>query len=148
MLKRLKEFFAVTISGSLYQVSDEINQNNWPTVKKISGPDNPDLLPVGSCLEGGQLVGISDSGIYLFNFTSKYKRAFERMNVRYFGGGTGAIVGLFLEQSEAQKCVASGSHSILDSRYHVQTHAVIDQIGDYHPIFVIGETFGQSFNFW
>ena len=135
----LKQFFAVTISGSLYEISDEIRENGWPTIKKLLGPASSSVK-VGSCMNNGRLVGISDLGICLFDPTPKVEREFEKLNISYWGGTTSSIVGLFLERASAETCLTFGDRIMFNDKYMDKTRATLQEIGNDHLLFVIGQS--------
>lgn len=139
----LKRFFAVTVSGSLYEISDKTNERNWPTVRKVSGPTNPNMQ-TGTCLRNGKLVGISDLGICLFDPTPREGRNFELMNTSYWGGSTSGIVALFLERSSAEACITSSERTLLSEKYMDCTRSTLQNIGNDHPVFVIGNSVKEA----
>jgi hypothetical protein len=137
----LAEFFAVTMSGSLYTVTDEKDENGWPVAKRVING------PLGKTeefrLKNGKLVGIGDLGVCLFDPTPRYGRAFEHMNIGYWGGCTSGLVALFLERSTAEACIASGDRMPLSPRFENEARATLEAIGDKHPTFVIGDSMGH-----
>ncbi len=135
----LEQFFAVTINGSIYEISTEISESNWPTVKKISGKPNPNMR-TGHCLRNGRLVGLSDIGILLFNPNSKNGKRFEDMSTNQHGGSTSGIVALFTNRTLAEKCVASGEQTSFSEKYIDTTKKTLQDIGNDHPVFIIGES--------
>lgn len=135
----LEQFFAVTINGSIYEISTEISESNWPTVRKISGKPNPNMR-TGHCLRNGIFVGISDIGILLFNPNSKNGKIFEDMSMHQHGGSTSGIAALFTDRTLAEKCVASGEQTSFSEKYIDDTKKTLQDIGDEHPIFIIGES--------
>lgn len=135
----LNKFYAVTRLGGIWEIGDEINQNGWPMVKLIGGSDEWGMS-IGFCLKFGKLVGIGTDGICLFDPDRDGKHDFEDMSILLRGGSTSSIVGLFLSESEAEICLASKDHVTLSLRFRTQTRATLDEIGDEHPIFVIGRS--------
>jgi len=138
--KLMHKFFVVTIHGSLYEVTDQERENDWPIVRKISGPKNPEM-PNGTCLKNGEFVVIDQAGICLFNYHPKVRRDFEGMNTINWGGKTGRPVALFLDRDSAEKCVAVDSLDGMSDRYREQTIAVLEEIGDNHAVFTISDSF-------
>jgi len=130
----LKKFFAVTVRGSLYEVTDEKDENDWPRVMRLI-PDRPEFH-----LRNGSSVGIGHLGICLFSPTPKYGNSFEAMNISYWGGCTSGLVALFLERSQAETCLASGDRTPLSEQFANETRSVLEAIGDSHPFFVIGHS--------
>jgi len=128
MQELLKRFYAVTVSGSLYEISDEISEKNWPTVRKLAGQPNPDM-PVGTHMRNGKFVGISDMGICLFNPHPKCGRKFEHMNIVYWGGTTSGISALFLDRISADSCLASSVREPFSEPYRNETREVLRRIG-------------------
>lgn len=137
-VEMLHRFFAVTVNGSLYEVSDEKEENGWPVVTKLNGPENPDM-PIGNRLKNGQFVGIGQTSVCLFRFHPSSGRRFEGMNMVNWGGSTSGPVGLFLDRQAAEACVAAGEFEHLSDKYREQTIAVLRQIGPEHEVFEIGE---------
>lgn len=131
----IHKFFAVTHSGSLYEVADE---NGQPVVKRIYGGRSKDFR-----LRGGVFVGIGHLGLCLFSPTSHHTRAFESMNVASWGGCTSGIVALFLEQDAAERCMISRDRTSLSPAFLQETQATLEAIGSEHPVFVIGESIKQ-----
>ena len=145
MKKRgIHNFFAVTLSGSLYRISDRKNKDGYPIVRRISGPKNPNML-VGDCLKNGQAVGISELGICLFRPHPRYGLHFDRMNSINWGGGTSGPVGLFLNRVSADKCISDGDFKALNKRYRAHTVAVLQKIGNNHPIFSISDRLNRLY---
>lgn len=136
----MHRFFAVTVRGSLYEVTDEKGENDWPIVRRISGADNPGM-PNGTCLRNGYFVGIGETGICLFNFHPRHSRYFERMNTINWGGSTSGLVALFFDRKSAEACIATGDLESLSDRYREQTVAVLREIGGDHEAFSIGDSF-------
>jgi hypothetical protein len=139
----LDRFFAVTISGSVYEINIEKSACDWPTVKRIIHPDNRGL---GLYLRNGCLVGLGRYCICLFDPTPNEGRNFEEINMLFWGGSTTAIVGLFLEQPDAERCYKAGDWQALDSSFADSTKKTLQTIGHNHPFFVIGESLQKYFS--
>ncbi|OGD61696.1 hypothetical protein A3A71_00765 [Candidatus Berkelbacteria bacterium RIFCSPLOWO2_01_FULL_50_28] len=99
----IHEFWAVTGSWSLYHVTDELNDLGFPNVEKV-GSVGVSKLEVGARLKNGRLVGITDSGLTLFNPGRRSNFASE-VNVLHWGGTTTPFVGLFLDEETARECL-------------------------------------------
>ena len=137
-------FFVVTRSGSVYEVSNKKRRKGWPTVKRIAG-DKHSGIRKGGYLRNGSLVGIGDLGVCLFSPEPKYGRSFERMNTVCWGGTTSAPVALFLERSSAEVCLEGCDRAVFSARYRNETLATLKEIGDDHPVFVIGDSVKRLF---
>jgi len=139
----IHKFYAVTLSRSLYLVSDEKDSHKTPIVEKIALLGESRVLP-GECLHNGELVGITRRGIFLyFKFygqestrSDKIQRL-EDVNTYYWGGHSTYIVGLFLKESSARRCLNSKNLKICDSRWKNKTTEVLKLIGDDHPVFIL-----------
>ncbi len=129
-------FYAVTRSGSIYRISDEFwGPDNWPSVERIYPASLPSDKEVPFRLRDGHTVGITRKrGVVLYD-RGKLVEA-ELVNMFYWGGHTSPVVGLFLDQSEAEACRAAGSQQRWDERWRQQTLAVLDEIGPHHSVFV------------
>ncbi len=145
----LHEFFAVT-QTSVYRVSDERGENNWPIVEKIALKEES-KLPVGGRLQDGYLVGVMGgrlSGIVLYDQDHPRPGSVqppEMVNTAFYGGGTSRLVALFLEKEAAIKCHNSENPQPLDPRWRKQTNEVLSAIGDSHPVFIVSSSKGFSF---
>ncbi len=138
----LKTFYAVTESGSLYEVNSKRDDNGWPIVERIGR--NGRLLAKGDLgLRNGDMVGISEMGLCLFPNRTDHGRAFEMMNIAGWGGSTSRIIGLFVERGDAEACLRSAEKEPWDSRWYLKTQQTLRAIGSGHPVFVIGSLPGQ-----
>ena len=140
----IHEFFAVT-KTSVYRVSDERGENNWPIVEKIALRGESET-PVGGRLRNGCLVGIMGgklSGIYLYDQDHPRRGSVqppEMVNNVFFGSRTSRLVALFLEKEAAIKCSDSNDPRPLDPRWRKQTNETLNAIGDDHPVFIISRS--------
>lgn len=139
----MHRFFAVTVRSSIYEVTDKKGGNNWPIVRKISGQENSDMQ-TGVCLRNGDFIGIGTC-ICLFSYHPKSGRNFEGMNTVNWGGTTSGLVALFLDRESAEACVTVGSLESLSDRYREQTVAVLEEIGDDHEVFTIGDSIKRHY---
>lgn len=145
----LHEFFAVT-QTSVYRVSDEKGENNWPIVEKIA-LKGESKLPVGGRLRNGCLVGIMGgklSGIILYDQDHPRPGSIqppEMVNTNFYGGGTSRLVALFLEKETAIECLDSENPQPLDPRWQRQTKEVLNAISNSHPVFIVSRSEGFTF---
>ncbi|MBI4257266.1 hypothetical protein HY626_04395 [Candidatus Uhrbacteria bacterium] len=133
----IHEFFTLTVSRSLYRVSDERDQNGWPTVVKIadSGTSN---FGLGNRLGRGRFVAVTPGGIALYaaNTDSQgHPQSPYEVSTRHWGGTTSAVVGLFLDEHEAREAFLAKFLKSCDPRWHAQTRAVLAAI-EHHPVFI------------
>ncbi len=139
----IHNFFAVTVSGSLYEVTDEEDENGYPIVKKIVMVGNSSSKPIGWRPKGGSYVGIARGGIVLYNEDNPKPGRVqlpEKVNTRFHHGHTSPVVALFLNKEDAMTCVSSLSPLEKgDPRWLAQTKAVIDAIGKDHNVFIPSE---------
>ena len=134
------KFFAVTMT-SVYLVSDDKDENNYPIVEKIA-LRGQSRVPVGERLKGGNLVGVTSEGIILYyeEHPSHPGEPYQdpgEVNIRFWGGHTSPIIALFLDKDEAMSCFNENNLRAGDSRWRKQTQEVLDSIGKNHPIFVV-----------
>ncbi len=133
-MDEIHQFYAVTISGSLYLVSDRPDtESHVPIVEKIVMIGSS-RLPAGTRLTGGSLVGITPEGIQMFN-PDKHNRTAYTVSTNYWGGGSSPIVALFRDESEARECLGSSDLKAWDPRWQMATNLVLQLIGSEHPIF-------------
>lgn len=148
----LKEFFAVTISGSLYRIIFS-PEDERATVEKIAVKDGySGEVPVGTKLHIGSLdyagaddfIGIASYGISLYY---GYRRAGQKrppfpefVNTRLWGGKTSAVISLFLKEDDAKDCLNANDLQTLDLRWAIQTEEVYKAIGADHPKFIFSIT--------
>jgi len=141
----LHEFFAVTLSGSLYRISDEF-VNGCPSVVKIA-LRGESQINVGERLRNGDLVGLIGRRIILYSEPhppadfSKHQDPWQ-INNYFWGGGTSSIVALFLREKDARACFLDKADKIaLDGDWREYTQATLERIGKDHPVFVISSHF-------
>ncbi len=142
----LREFFAVTVSGSLYRI---IYSSGETTVEKIAIRNGAkSKVPVGDRLKIGTFdhtgsndyVGIASYGIFLyygFHRADQKRPLPEFVNTSYWGGKTSAVVGLFIRENDARACINAENLQMLDLRWASQTEEVYIAIGASHPKFVL-----------
>ncbi len=145
----LKEFFAVT-KTSVYHAKAQ-GKNGYPSVKKIAVHGDSNSPPVGYQLQGGTMVAICKQLIVFF--PEKYamtsplagiERNIEKVNTRYWGDGTFAIIALFKTKTEALECFKVTNAKPCDSRWRKQTEEVLREIGEKHPAFSICHSQGLA----
>jgi len=143
---QLQEFFAVT-NGGVYQVKAEKNEKGFPIVEKIKSFSRQSKVKVGDRLRNGQLVGVSAIGIILFTPGSRdHERTLEYVNTRNWGGGTSAVVGLFLDRKKAMNLNRRKKPlENCDPRWEKDTMEVLAAIGDYHDVFMISHHSAMGF---
>ncbi len=132
----LHEFFAVTASESLYQITDQRwGEKEWPTVERLVSIEGPEGTPKPFRLEDGTSVGITaERGIWLFDRVKG--GPFEDIAFPLFWGGhTNKVVALFLDESSASDCLLHRDLQQWDCRWREQTIQVLNEIGDRHPCF-------------
>jgi hypothetical protein len=130
----LNFFFAVTASGSLYEV---VYTNDRAVARKIcfqGGKENN--VGVGDQLNGGDIVIVTPNGLYAYSSEK-----------RQLGGNSTAIVALFLDAEAAKACLESQDIQPLDPRWHRETEMVLATIGDDHPVFTIFIAGEHSFQY-
>lgn len=136
----LRKFFAVTINGSIYHVSDHMIDGQ-PMVKKIAGDKvrSPYII-IGGLLQNGHLIGITGKGICMFDPHPKSGRKIDQISTQYWGGNTSPIVALFLTRAGARLCWTTSGLTTFDERFIEQTRDVLGAIGDEHPVFEIADS--------
>ncbi|MFC1598810.1 hypothetical protein ACFL2U_02270 [Patescibacteria group bacterium] len=133
--KQIKEFFAVTYGG-VYHVQAKKCKDGIPIVSKIQSYRENKSIGLGDRLDGGSTVGIGTIGIQLYR-QSKGRRM-EDTNTMNWGGGTSKIIGLFLDRNKAMAIKRRKKPlKDCDPRWKKDTMAVLEAIGDNHPVFVI-----------
>ena len=137
----LHEFFAVTIT-SVYRVTDQKEEHDWPIVEKIE-LKGQSKIPVGGRLLNGHFIGITPDRIFLYDEDhprSDGKRLDPlRVNTAFWGGGTSPIVALFLNKEEAISCLKADNLRQCDARWRKQTGETLKVIGKEHPTFILSE---------
>ena len=133
------KFFAVTTT-SVYSVTDKKDDKGYPIVQKIAiKKGKKSKIPIGGRLKSGRLVGIQANGIVLYDEDHPRpgrRQKPEEVNTSFWGGGTSAIVALFLKEDEAMACLDSKNLKKCDPRWKVQTKKVLSLIKDDHPVLV------------
>ncbi len=133
------KFFAVTTT-SVYSVTDERDDQGYPIVQKIAIKKGKNSkIPIGGRLKNGRLVGIQADGIVLYDEDHPRSGRLQKpkeVNTAFWGGGTSAIIALFLKEDKARVCLDSKNLKRCDPRWKVQTKEVLSLIKDDHPVFV------------
>ena len=129
----LHEFFAVTLSGSVYRVCDTKDEAGTPIVEKIAVRGEIPTLPVGHRLHDGSLVVVTQLCILLVDGEVRGKE----LRVRGIGNNTSNIVGLFLTESEALSCLEQGNLKPWDERWIERAAGILKTIALGHPVFVL-----------
>jgi len=152
MRERLHEFFAVT-ETSVYRVRDMLDNGGTPFVEKVS-QRSPSRVDVGDRLKNGSLVAVTKRGLFLYHDDLPCRgRALNRparleeLGALLIGDHTSPVVGLFLDQREALDCLNWGPGALNERRWEKCTKAVIEAIGDDHPVFTISRHPDYAFSF-
>src|SRR3990172_1352693 len=104
------EFFAVTTT-SVYWITDQREGNGAPIVEKII-LRGESRISVGQRLANGSYVGITPSGIILYDEdhprgSDRPRQKPEEVNIAFHGGRTSPIIALFLNKDRAMVCFNS-----------------------------------------
>lgn len=130
----LHEFFAVTLSGSLYHISDEF-VDGCPSVVKIARKGESQV-DIGKRLSGGKLVCLADRRIYLND------EPMPMVDCYVPGGHTSPVIALFLREEDAMACFLDKiEKTALDNDWRDYTRATLERIGKNHPVFIISPFF-------
>jgi hypothetical protein len=138
-MSEIQEFFAVTLT-SVYEVSTK-GPYGGALAKKIA-LHGESTCEIGGTLNNGYMIAICDRLIAYVpegggkDITS-FKRKIEKVNTRWWGGGTSMIVALFETKEEALVCHGSSDLTACDPRWATQTLQVIEKIGENHPAFEV-----------
>lgn len=129
------KFYVVTMSGSLYLVSDE-KVNGTPTLQKLIP------RPIGRWRKGPRFSGGTHIGVGTFGmvhlFTRRRGMSADDMNIREFGGHTSKVVGLFLKLGKAMKCwKCVQQKKPWDKNWIKSTRKTLLCIGGNHSVFVL-----------
>jgi hypothetical protein len=141
----LHEFFAVTLSGSLYHISDEF-VNGCPSVVKIARKGES-RVDVGERLRSGQLVGLVGRKIVLYSEDAPLASSLKKqdpgeVSTYLWGGHTSPVVALFLREEDAMACFLDKTEkTALDNDWRDYTQAALERIGKNHPVFIISPSF-------
>jgi hypothetical protein len=138
----LKEFFAVTGSGSLYQVTSTGNPKEHPSVVKIATKGKSNVA-LNTRLESSPRLSVGKQLIF-FNPPRNEKHLWRplrsgEVRLNYYGSQTSSVVALFLDEEDARNCFVQSELEPCDSRWHSQTRVTLQAIGDNHPHFSIPE---------
>ena len=138
-MKEVKEFFAITISGSLYRIW--LDEKGEPWVEKIGRRYSCESeICTGEKLLKGHFVGITKIGIITYDPEGDHdgRRRPEFINTRYWRSRTSGIAALFLDKSTAVCAFTENDNFELnDSRWRFETLKTIEVISGDHPRFVI-----------
>lgn len=140
----IKEFWAVTASGSLYHISQD-NERNLPSVVKVGfarfATKWQSKRGVGDTLRGGDHVGIMRGSILLYyTLSGSDRRPPDYVPFNCRGEHTSSPVALFLNEDMARECLNSPNLEPADFRWLNETRETLEAIGKDHPYFVISET--------
>lgn len=144
----LKEFYAVTKSGSLYLVNIDPLKERVSMQKIATKTEGSSEISIGELVNNGTMVLI-ENNVYLYTPKSSaavIKKDIEAQEVSlmndnkgttYFGGCTSPIVALFFTDGQGEKsafkCVQSENLKVWDVRWKKETLSVFKQIGSTHP---------------
>jgi hypothetical protein len=153
----LEQFFAVTVSGSLYRanctggklsllklamVGTADASVGQDLVALAKPPEGVNQIHIGAAKTCPMISGYPDNSWSLYLYTAGvWPTSGKPMHLGthdMFYNNTSQIVGLFLLEDEASICLAEGdgSYSPLDDKYWLQTCATLEAIGADHPHFV------------
>ena len=138
------EFYAVT-ETSLYWVTDTWDEmSGFPIVEKVAIKQGAtSSVPVGARLKRGQLIGISNESLALYDEDHPKpgrRQPPDTVNYTYWGGGTTPLRALLIDKSEALECLNDDSEEKAEF-WKERTKKVVDMIGNDHPTFVFATTF-------
>lgn len=139
----LEEFFAVTITGSVYRVRahDECGD---PCAEKVAVTGDSHLQ-IGTRIKrlGGLLAveqhirAFIPEGNPSRAGSSIHERRLERVPTEWWMGKTAKIVALFFSRRSAEKCAHAEGLQPADDRWIETTREVLDSIGNDHPTITI-----------
>ena len=112
----------------------------YPQTKKTD-PDIGRRFTIGELdfASGSDYVGIGKMICLYYGPTKNGIRPVaELVNCNFWGGHTSLIVALFLNESEAKKCMTIKRLKLYDRRWKKQTEEVKKMIENNHPRFVLG----------
>lgn len=138
----LNEFYAVTFN-SMYRVSTEIWEQNWPTVEKLDNRKEESDFPIGAKCKNGDLIAVTRIGLVMY--PSYRQKTIEQINTYYCGGKTSPIVGLFLDKEKAEIAFKADSQIRLGPQWEKETKETLAAIGADHPIFIIHTWYDMAF---
>jgi len=137
----MREFYAVTITGSVYKVCGirDVDTEN-PVIIKIASNGNPckDTARRNDYPEG-HYVGI------LYGMLCRFGRRHETpclprgVDPGFWPWRSSTIAALFLSKEAAVNCSMESDLQLYDQRWKVATDTTLTAIGKQHPIFVIAE---------
>lgn len=105
-----------------------------PFVQRIKEKIKSPPIKIGDILWGGDCIGISRMCLMTFhgNIGDNKKRSPELIDMLSYTGRTDWMVGLFLDEKEAEKCLGEKDCVVADPRYEKQTIAVLKAIEEYN----------------
>jgi len=147
----IKEFFAVTVSGSLYRIESRKEPDGSPTVTKVA-LTGKSVVPVGRKLAGHGLLSVGKALVMytpdahgLWSPQTSFERDIAKVNTQWWHDNTSAVVALFLDGVAARLCLTEhDDHVPCDPRWLESTKIVLSAIGDNHPDFVITHSHGLA----
>ena len=146
-MPELQQFFAVTVSQSVYEACAARNKDGVPLVTKIAGTGRS-KVGVGERLGGGNAVGItSQLQMYLAARQGEDQppRPVDEMKSTLFGGHTACLVALFLNREEALQAAQEPDLRPWDKRWEFKSLEVVLAIGSQHPTFSIAASVFNRF---
>ena len=138
----IHEFFAVTVSGSLYCVRDNCRTSH-PSIRKIAENKKGEIA-IGTELDCGTMIAVCKQiqsfipeGHSMLSPMTTFERNIENVNTRWWRGHTSDIIALFRKRRHALKCLNSYEPDYCDQRWTTETAKVLRVIGENHPTFVV-----------
>ncbi len=143
----LEKCYVVTVhpdghsSVSLYKIT--CSETTGAEVTKIA-LQGESKVQVGGTLGGGRMVGIGSSTGQLQRFDRVGNQKVDEVNTIHWGGHTGLIAGMFLDEDEARKCFDTPNLKFWDVRFHHSSEETIERIGGYHPFISFTKLFEDA----
>lgn len=132
MQKPIEDFWAVTLSGSIYHVRAQKDTYGWPIVQKHFDRSGS---TAGHFLENGHYVGIGKNMLVLFTPERPNDTAYDT-SIKNIGGHTGPIVALCGTQEQALH-IWDNKVIAWDWRFLSVSMGVLECIGLDHSVFRI-----------
>ena len=142
MSKKLSTFYAVTVSPSsvsLFEVRDKTEEGVGNTVAEKIGLRGESAAPIGH-KTASMMIAVCKCLIPYIpegGGGTSYQRDIASVNTTYWGSNTSLISALFLDKEAALRCLDEAKLVPCDSRWLMETRAVIEAIGDDHPNFTV-----------
>ncbi len=137
-MKEVTEFFAITISGSLYRIwLDDINDIH---VEKISLKNSSrSEIETAMSLQKGQFLGITRIGLITYDSENEECYAFPQfVSTKRWRSRTSAIAALFLDKEEAvEEFMRNNLFKMIDPRWQDATNKTLKAISHSHTSFII-----------